>query len=328
MEVRKDLIYKLLEIINAKDDITWITVKGNHIPIKKGQSKSEAIGKFFDSKKQTQTIKPESKSYENILNKVKESNSKNITGNDILESLSKNKNFKYSIDKVREKIEFAEAYNRNVVQTITKFRNEQGCYTSKRNELHKKILTDIFANADKAKPKNGEKPTFIMLGGRGGSGKSKFNGLVYNKDNFIVLDADAIKERIPEYRGYNAFEVHEESSDILNRALAKARKKGLNVVLDATMKTEKSVKSKIDDFTNADYNIEMYYMHLPREKSTERAIGRFMGANGRYVPLDVLLSMKNNEFNFDKFKKYASKWAMYDNDVASKDIEPKLIAKS
>lgn len=32
------------------DDITWITVKGNHIPIKKGQNKGEAVKEFFEKK--------------------------------------------------------------------------------------------------------------------------------------------------------------------------------------------------------------------------------------------------------------------------------------
>lgn len=36
---------------DADDDIDWITVKGNHIPIKSGQSKEDAINSFFESKK-------------------------------------------------------------------------------------------------------------------------------------------------------------------------------------------------------------------------------------------------------------------------------------
>ena len=167
-----------------------------------------------------------------------------------------------------------------------------------------------------------------MLGGRGGSGKSKFNGLVYDKSKYIVLDADAIKELLPEYKGYNAFEVHEESSDILKRALQKAQKAGLNVVLDGTMKSFNSTEKHLKSFDDAGYNIEMYYMHLPREKAAERALGRFMGDNGRYVPLEVLLSMKDNEDNFDKLKKYASKWAFYNNDVPRKEDKPILIDKN
>ena len=71
----------------------------------------------------------------------------------------------------------------------------------------------------------------------------------------------------------------------------------------------------------------MYYMHLPREKSSERAIGRFMKDGGRYVPLDILLDMKENEENFDKLKKYAKKWAFYNNDV-ERGEQPVLIDKS
>lgn len=39
-----------MAVLDADDDIQWITVKGNHIPIKKGESKEDAINKFFESK--------------------------------------------------------------------------------------------------------------------------------------------------------------------------------------------------------------------------------------------------------------------------------------
>lgn len=39
-----------MAVLDADDDIQWITVKGNHIPIKKGESKEDAIKAFFESK--------------------------------------------------------------------------------------------------------------------------------------------------------------------------------------------------------------------------------------------------------------------------------------
>ena len=36
-------------------DIKWITVRGNHIPIKNGQNKSDAVKEFFESKNKTHT---------------------------------------------------------------------------------------------------------------------------------------------------------------------------------------------------------------------------------------------------------------------------------
>ncbi len=49
------------EIANeSDDDVEWITVKGNHIPIKKGQDKGDAISDFFDKKNKEKSPKIES----------------------------------------------------------------------------------------------------------------------------------------------------------------------------------------------------------------------------------------------------------------------------
>lgn len=337
MLVRKDLLEKLIDManlsiqyLNAKDDdIEWITVKGNHIPIKKGVSKQEAIAAFFKGKA-TKTEKAKtSNGYSKIIDKVKESNKKNLTADIIINKVLADPNFKYSKQELQEKIKLAEEYNDKAIPTNQMYKNPKtGEYYPERKQKHKEILEKLFENEKYAMPKDGEKSSFIMLGGRGGSGKSKFEGMVYNKKNYIVLDADAIKEMLPDYQGYNAFQVHEESSELLKQALGRAKQKRLNVVLDATMKTEKSVETQLKEFSGAGYDVEMHYMHLPREISSQRALGRFMGKSGRYVPLDVLLSMKNNEENFDKLKKYAKKWSFYDNNVESKETPPKLVAKS
>lgn len=41
---------KMTVALDKEDEVTWITVKGNHIPIKKGQSKGDAVKEFFESK--------------------------------------------------------------------------------------------------------------------------------------------------------------------------------------------------------------------------------------------------------------------------------------
>lgn len=323
----------------------WITIKGNHILLKDGENPADAFKRVTGvsfakaNKYQKKDTHKSSKEYKKILEEVKRSNSEKITSEQIIENAVKNS--KLNEKEIREKIENADKYNEYIRQykldTQHRF-SKDGKYTEERKEKHKKILLDIFKNAKKAKPKNGEKPTVIFLGGRGGSGKSKFdmpdeehpgNIGIYDKSKYIVLDADEIKNSIDEYQGLNAYEVHEESSDILNQALLKAKKEGLNIVLDATMKTFSSTEKKVKSFDDAGYNIEMYYMHLPREKAAERAIGRFMGKRGRYVPLNVLLNdMKNNEENFDKLKHYASKWAFYNNDVPDVKDKPILIDKN
>ena len=329
----------------------WITIKGNHILLKDGESIEDAFKRVTgvslqksNNPKDNTDISGGNRKYKEALAKVKRDNEKNITPQQVIESAIKSlqeSGKDYTPEKIKEKINDADAYNLNIVrnnwETYKYHSDGKGHYKENRQKLHKKILNDLFLHANMAKPKDGEKPTFMVLGGRGGSGKSKFdmpdeenpgNIGIYDKSKYIVLDADAIKEMLPEYKGYNAFEVHEESSDILKKALKIAQKRGLNVVLDGTMKSLGSTEKKIKSFDKAGYNIEMYYMHLPREKAAERAIGRFMGNNGRYVPLEILLDMKDNEENFDKLKHYASKWAFYNNDVPSKENKPILIDKN
>ncbi len=320
-----NIVIEELRVHNSSD--RWITLKnGRHILIGKDETIEEALDRLY-----SQEIKGNKKRYDEILKSVENDNKKEITPEDIIEDIATDPKLKlnYSIEDLNKKIQAAEKYNDKVITTEEKYKNPKtGKYTEEREKKHKEIINEIFKDEKKAKPQNGKKPIFIMLGGRGGSGKSKFNGLVYDKSNFIVLDADAIKEKLPEYKGFNAWEVHEESSDILNKALKIAKRKKLNVVIDGTLKTKISSEQKIKRMKASGYNIEMYYMHLPRVEAAKRAMSRFMGKIGRYVPLKTLLSMKDNEKNFDELKKYASKWAFYDNSKSEPNEPPELIIKN
>lgn len=222
---------------------------------------------------------------------------------------------------IEKKVEEVENKISTLVTTTDKYRisgeKHTAQYTEEREKLHIEILNKLITdNLEKYIPQEGEKPTFILLGGRGGSGKSKFKNLVYD-DNFIVLDADKIKEMLPEYKGWNAAEVHEESSDILEQALLICQDNGLNVVVDATMDTDMSAVRRLQLFKEAGYETEAHYMFLPPQKSAQRAISRFLtgGETGRYVPLRVLLSMTENEKNFDIIKDHVDTWSFYTGDI-------------
>lgn len=238
-------------------------------------------------------------------------------------------------------------------QTIDRHRDAVGNYAQDRKAIHNAILFEGregldpenpgktkwypgILNPDQigaATPPPGEKPTFTILGGRGGSGKSAFKGDVYHEDNAIVLDADVIKHMIEEFQGWNANEVHEESSDILETAISTARELGLNVVLDATMKSSGGAMEKVQGFKDAGYRVEAHYMHLPRHIAAERAVGRYFspgnkveGARGRYVPAHVVLGNRLNEANFDQVRQHADKWSFSDNNVP-RGQKPRLIAR-
>lgn len=228
-------------------------------------------------------------------------------------------------------------------QTIHKYRisgkDEDAEYEEARKDLQGKILFGSFTDKEgkvhpgildpdkmaAAKPPEGEAPTFTMLGGRGGSGKSWFSGQVYDPTKAIVLDADEIKQRLPEYAGWNAAQVHEESSDLLEWALRYCREKGVNVVCDATIKTSKSAEKKAKAFKEAGYKFSLHYMHLPRSDAAKRAVARFLSPTGRYVPPKVVLGNTTNEESFNALKGMADEWSFRDNNVARGE-QPKLIA--
>ena len=223
-----------------------------------------------------------------------------------------------------------------------------GRWSAERQKLHRDILVSGYEMDDPktpgqkikvpgilsaerikaATPQEGQAPVFILLGGRGGSGKSSFDGEVYQSERCIVLDADHIKGLLPEYEGWNAHQVHEESSEMIESAMNYARILGVNVVLDATMKTTKSALEKVDAFKAAGYRTEAHYMHLPRQEAAKRAVGRFIngGVRGRFVPPEVVLSNTTNEGSFDEVRKKVDAWSFRDNNVP-KGQPPVLVSQ-
>lgn len=218
-----------------------------------------------------------------------------------------------------------------------------GEYTPERKELHKAIIASILSPEKIAActPKNGEKPKFIMFGGRGGSGKSWFTDkdrakgenreVMFDSDNYMILDADAIKEYLPEYEGWNAGEVHEESSYLNKEIKRQALEKGLNIIIDGTMNYNPSkpdkVKNEMLEAKSKGYSLEAHYMFVPVQESAKRAINRFKSRNGdfsgRLVPMNVLMSMQDNEKSFDSVKDIVDDWSFRDN----QGKQPKLISK-
>lgn len=226
------------------------------------------------------------------------------------------------------KIEDVQKRLASIEQTIDVFK-KGGKYDEERDKLHFKIISSILSpeRIKAATPAEGDAPTFTILGGRGGSGKSWFEGNVYDPEKNIVLDADHIKGMLPEYEGWNAAQVHEESGDIFDEITSMCARLGLNVVHDKTMKTAKSTLNDLNKFKELGYRVEAHYMHLPRQEAAKRAVARFLGKTQRYVPVEVVLSNTSNEATFDEVRKLADKWSFRDNNVPQ-GSDPILISES
>jgi hypothetical protein len=207
-----------------------------------------------------------------------------------------------------------------------------GQYTPEREKVQRAIFEKTFSDEKikAATPAPGEKPIASFLGGRGGSGKSWFTrpGGPVDAGKAIVLNSDFFKEALPEYQGWNAAQVHEESTDMLNRALDIAKRMGLNIVLDATMRSEGGIGRYVSDFNEAGYELNGYYMHTSPQEAASRAVDRFLrgGTNGRYVPPELILGSTTNEKVFDKVSSFMRKWAIYDNNEPGASA-PKFVAE-
>ena len=209
------------------------------------------------------------------------------------------------------------------------FMQSDGSYTPERRAIHRDVLRKIFTPEAiaSATPVEGRKPVMTVLGGRGGSGKSWLTGEQgpVHRGHTIVIDADAIKAALPEYKGWNAGLLHEESSHVVSLAAHMAKALGVNVTFDATMNTGKSLAKRVAMFAGSNYDVHGYYMYASPETAARRALGRFKagGETGRFVPPEVVLSNTENEKNFDSMIPQFRHWAIYDNNG---DTGPKYVA--
>ncbi len=232
-----------------------------------------------------------------------------------------------------------------VTPTIDQFRIN-GVWTAERQLLHRDIVRKVILGFDeetlalnrsnilsnglhKAKTSAGEAPVYTVLGGRSGAGKSFLTsgkGPV-NSRNTLVMDSDGIKTLLPEFEGWNAGEVHLESSYLFDEITKIARRMNLNVVHDMTLKNARQAVERMNLFTDAGYQLEGYYMYLPRHEAANRAIARALGTEQRYVPLDIVLSNTQNEIVFDQLRGSFRKWGMWDNLVPF-GTDPKFVGGS
>ncbi len=127
---------------------------------------------------------------------------------------------------------------------------------------------------------------------------------------------------LPEYEGWNATLLHKESEDILDYAIIFAFQQRANIVLETTMSEIFSSIYRLQPFLDAGYRTEAHYMYLQPHKAAERAIRRFYGkAKGRYVPIDIILAMKENEKNFDEIKELVDSWSLSSKFMIKKKVK-------
>jgi predicted ABC-type ATPase len=212
-------------------------------------------------------------------------------------------------------------------------------------KLHRDIIAKLVSDIESKRPAAGTPPTVMMIGGRSGSGKTSFGHTesaealgLYDHQKNVVLDPDVIKGMLPGYNPRLASVYHDESTDIFDKAVAYARKLGVNTVLDFTMSTSK--RGLAHQFKNKGYRVEAHYMHRPPELAAEEAVKRYLNPSkvtrldgsvqeyphGRVVPMQVVLKQTDNEKHFDALRSLTDAWTLWDNSEAR--FNPKLVETS
>ena len=163
-----------------------------------------------------------------------------------------------------------------------------------RQKLHDLVLGRYFDKvpAPTAEELKTKKPVAIMLMGGPASGKSTIGG-AYPDSQFVHLDADAMKEHIPEYkiamkwRARNAAKMaHEESVHLMQQLREKTIAAKKNLVMDGSGRHVSSYLTMMQRLKDAGYHVKVVMADLDQPTAMKRAKLRGK-TSGRLVPPDI-----------------------------------------
>lgn len=208
----------------------------------------------------------------------------------------------------------AEEKIRNGEQTINKYRDpETGEWQPERQRLHERIIEQIMSEAGETEGEGA--PQIWITGGLPGAGKStvlKERGEALPAG--VHIDSDRIKTMIPEYEGWNAALVHEESSAIVQELFRRATNDGHNIIYDATLKTTSKAEALIQGFQDRGYEVNVVYVDIPMADAMERAVNRFVNEGGRYVsPMYIATHDSKNLKTLATLRNMVDYWEHWDN---------------
>ena len=179
------------------------------------------------------------------------------------------------------------------------------------------------------KPEGVEKgrQAYLFIGNPG-SGKSTLAERLATETHSLVVDSDPIKKLLPEYgNGEGAGAVHDESSDIADKVLGRARAEGLNIVHPILGRNIEKVRGLRDELQADGYDVHLVHVDLPIEKAAGRVVTRFQEGGPFVDPAFVTNEIKGSaKANYDTleseggFKSYAE----FSNDVP-RGADPRFV---
>lgn len=146
-----------------------------------------------------------------------------------------------------------------------------------RIKLHNRIRAKLLGS--NAKAVDGQPPIAVIILGPPGSGKTSVAVPLAKRIfgvQFSSVNPDDVKEMLPEYEGWNADALHEESSDLAERDIARhAVYRRHNIIYDIVGKTEDKVRAEIENLDDLGYRVFVMLTDLAPWKAAGRAWERF-----------------------------------------------------
>ncbi len=171
-----------------------------------------------------------------------------------------------------------------------KHTDQQGNYTPERKAVHREILGKLLNPNAKAKP--GQKPIAVFLMGPPAAGKTTAGAPLTKRlgVEFTTINPDDVKEMLPEYRGWNAGLLHEESSEVAEGFLQEqAVRESHNLLFDITGKNGEKVTTEATKLQAAGYDVHVVNVaaddHVVGWRAWQRFRRQALGdQKGRFVP--------------------------------------------
>jgi predicted ABC-type ATPase len=162
-----------------------------------------------------------------------------------------------------------------------------GRLSPEREQLHRQIIAGILDHHRQA-----ASPVATFFGGGTASGKSS---VLKPADGDVHIDADQIKEQLPEYRemlkngdSRAAMFTHDESKLIAARVMSNAIKHGMSFTFDSTGTGRyEAMQRRFNEAREAGYHVAAKYVTADTEKAVRRAAARAK-ETGRVVPESVV----------------------------------------
>lgn len=197
---------------------------------------------------------------------------------------------------------------------------DNGQYTQQRLEVHRTIIDELTKGLTPAV----NKPIVIFMGGGTASGKSVLSRSLIqtfkdDKESLLVIDPDAIKSMLPEYKSLQerdpektASILHDESSDISEKLYASTLKDKVNIIFDGTMKNRGKYDRFIDIAKKEGYTVSAVLADVPLEEAYRRENIRFEAEKRRVPPEIIKQSHSQVPVTFHHIKDKLDSFYVYD----------------